>query len=263
MSNLIEKYLQIKDEETDDELDNLIKDCFRYGIFKRKPSRDHQRWFKNCHGADYPTDTEDLKKTLLKKLKQTIRWRKKDAAYDKKCEMQRAKRGFSNRDVWNLYDWFLEIMPRMLKNFRRSHHGYPCSLFPSEEAWRDDKESEKAHNKWNEILDRLIFLLGEMQENTCSMKNPYELQKNKIDRQFRIKYGYFGDGLKTKEQREEEKRQGSYAMLFPSDFPDLYPDYEELERNYMQAENEITAYRNKCKDEFFALFAEHFWNLWD
>ena len=21
--------------------------------------------------------------------------------------------------------------------------------------------------------------------------------------------------------------------------------------------------KNKCKDEFFALFAEHFWNLWD
>ncbi|MDO5296140.1 MAG: hypothetical protein Q4F00_05785 [bacterium] len=52
-------------------------------------------------------------------------------------------------------------------------------------------------------------------------------------------------------------------MQDPSDFPDLYPDYEELERNYMQAENEITAYRNRCKDEFFALFAEHFWNLWD
>ena len=32
---------------------------------------------------------------------------------------------------------------------------------------------------------------------------------------------------------------------------------------YFEAEKEIAAYMDSCKNEFFELFSAHFWDLWD
>lgn len=43
MSKIIDRYLEIKNSSATDKIDILIKNCFKYGIFKSKPSSSHKR----------------------------------------------------------------------------------------------------------------------------------------------------------------------------------------------------------------------------
>lgn len=72
---------------------------------------------------------------------------------------QRGKRGYSDRDVWNMDNWFLDIIVPMLKKLKTIKHGYPANLTPEE---------------WDKILDRMIFCFKEANDSTCSMINEYE-----------------------------------------------------------------------------------------
>ena len=49
MTKIIDKYLEIKKSKVTDETDNLIKSCFKFGIFKTKPSIIQKKWFKECY----------------------------------------------------------------------------------------------------------------------------------------------------------------------------------------------------------------------
>ncbi len=278
MSNLIEKYLHIKEKYTYNESDELIRDCFRFGIFKLKPSRKHKYLFRKRYKTEYPVYTEQLNKALLAELEKDVRLReleaerKKDAAFARKCARQRAGRGFSDRDVWNFCDWFIEVVRPMLQQLRATMTGFPMDdeIAPgywhvhtccSEEA--KEQADAEARQRWEGILERMIFLLGEMDEDSCSMKNRYDDELERIKQDFTNKYGLYGDGLKTPERLEREKKCGYKLPLTPRNFPDLYPDYEELSSCWSGMEHDIYVYRMKCKDEFFALFAKHFWYLWD
>lgn len=64
--------------------------------------------------------------------------------------LQRSKRGWTEYDAWNIDVWFMETMESMLTYYRRHHVGYPPDI--SEE-------------RWDEIIDRMIFLLKEMQKD--------------------------------------------------------------------------------------------------
>ena len=86
------------------------------------------------------------------------------------------------------------------------------------------------------------------------------MEKNNI---FHKKYGFFGEGLKTPEQLEKEKKEKATTMLSPYDFPDMYPDYRELQSDYYRVERDKDYYRDRCREEFFNLFSQHFWDLWD
>ena len=61
----------------------------------------------------------------------------------------------------------------------------------------------------------------------------------------------------------KEKKKGSSRMLSPRDFPDLYTGFEQLQHRYMSRESTIFFYRDKCKNRFFHLFSEYFWDMWD
>ena len=52
-------------------------------------------------------------------------------------------------------------------------------------------------------------------------------------------------------------------MYFPTDFPDRYPTAQEINDKYFEYERKIFEYRDQCKKEFFELFSEYFWQLWD
>lgn len=45
-----------------------------------------------------------------------------------KYGIQRARRGYSDRDNWSIDGFLVSILPRMLKNLRRNTHSYPMSL---------------------------------------------------------------------------------------------------------------------------------------
>lgn len=72
---------------------------------------------------------------------------------------QRGTRGYSDRDVWGIDDWFLNIIVPMLEQLKEVKHGYPLDL---------------TSEQWDEILDRMIFCFKEANEETCSMVNEYE-----------------------------------------------------------------------------------------
>lgn len=81
-----------------------------------------------------------------------------------KYRFQRAFRGWADCDTWDMDFWFMEVMKPMLQHLRDTHQGHPGEL--TEEAW-------------NVVLDRMIFLLTEMDENTCSQQNTLWEDKDK------------------------------------------------------------------------------------
>lgn len=83
----------------------------------------------------------------------------KDIKFKRKMKKQRAKKGFCDIDVWNI-DMFIEnTLLNILKQFKKEHIGYPFDITSEE---------------WDNIIDRMIFLLTEMNEKTCSMQYNYD-----------------------------------------------------------------------------------------
>lgn len=82
----------------------------------------------------------------------------KDLKFDLKMRCQRFKKGYADVDTWNLDGFIEETFRKMLIQFREESMGYPMNLTEQE---------------WNKILDRMIFLLGEMNEENCSKKITY------------------------------------------------------------------------------------------
>ena len=179
---------------------------------------------------------------------------------------QRAERGFSDCDVWNIYDWFIEVFPKMLRQLKSNHMGFvPLDenghrIFPE----NFDSESDKVYNqRWETALERMAFLLDEMDEDKCSMKNPYYDAWWKAEEAYAEKYGYNGEKLKTTEVIEEEKRRGGIVHWGMEHDPENGEKNKELSRAMLEYDRKISEYRDKCKDEFMDLFKEYFWDLWD
>ena len=63
-------------------------------------------------------------------------------------------------------------------------------------------------------MDRLIFLINEMDKDKCSMKNPYSRAYHSVQTRFRRELGWFGDKAKTDEELKKEKAKGSYKKPF-------------------------------------------------
>lgn len=60
-------------------------------------------------------------------------WRLKEKFWNLKIKKERAKKGYCKQDVWNINDWFLDIIPKILKDFNEGRLGHPCDL--SNEEW--------------------------------------------------------------------------------------------------------------------------------
>ena len=163
------------------------------------------------------------------------------------------KNGYDRYATWETFDWFMKTMSKILTAYHDTRCGTPIVI---DDFKDEDKEStDKNENKWNEIVDRMIFLLGEMGEFTCQKKNPYEEESNRIYDEFTEKYGMFGKKLNSQEENEKE-----YITLHT---PSELPEYKDTMDKWITAERELEKYRQKCKDEFFELFSKYFYALWD
>ena len=201
---------------------------------------------------------EQRERGFINPIKHVKRWGR-----NIKHSYQRIKYGYCDRDVWSIDWWFLNVVPNMLEDLKETTHGYPCMPNNLSQALVDtgapEEVDEEGMERWKDILSEMIFLFREANEDTCTKKNPYEEEHDRAFIEFTEKYGLFGDGLKTDEEKAEEERKGSYRMYMPSDVP----EYKELSELYFAEERKIDEYRYECKDKGMDLFKEWFWNLWD
>ncbi|MCD7844617.1 MAG: hypothetical protein LUG57_01935 [Oscillospiraceae bacterium] len=176
----------------------------------------------------------------------------------KNC-FQRVRKGYCDKDLWHMYNWFLKVMPDMLQEYKDNRVGSPGVLG---ENYTNDKGilvNDTCHDEWNEILDHMIFLLRDCDEETCSKKNQYDAEHLQMFTEFCDKYGFLGEGLMTEDELKEKEKTGNSVCHFPREVP----EYQELDEKYSEEEKKLEEYRNQCKNEFFELFSQWFWYLWD
>lgn len=151
------------------------------------------------------------------------------AVADEQSEKDRIEYGFCDSDAWNIDTWFCETMRNILIYYRNHLNGHPAK-FESIEAWQKE-------------IDKMVLLLDEMNEAHSSFKNPYEKELMRVIEKYPIK------SRRTKE--------GTQAV-----FPDN-KEYKEATEAYIQFDCKRYAYRDACKRQFFRMFEEYFWDLWD
>lgn len=144
--------------------------------------------------------------------------------------------------MYSVSDWFLNTLPDMLEEIKNNCTGYPDEL---------------TEDEWVRILDRIIFLLSEANEDTCTKVNPYEDEHQHISKEFCAKYGEWGEKLLTDEQKAEAKKTGNYPVYLPSHMP----EYKEICDRYYKEEYNLNVYREHCKDEALELFSKWFYSL--
>lgn len=193
---------------------------------------------------EYPVFFSSLpiKCSLLEYIKRT----KEDIV----CIIQRIKYGYCYRDTWAIDDWFLTVVPNMIHDLRVNAHGYP-GMFTG-----TDEENEK---KWNQILSEIEHSFREANEETCKRKNKYEEEYEKASEEFQKKYGELGERLKTKEEKEREKRGGFHRAYTMNDVP----EYQEILKKWRNEETALWQYRRDCFEKGMKLFHDYFWHLWD
>ena len=72
---------------------------------------------------------------------------------DIKWKFQRAFRGFSDGDTWDIDLWFLTTMKSMLQQFIDNTHGFPI---------------EFTEKEWKAYVNHMIYLRDEMDEEMRS-----------------------------------------------------------------------------------------------
>jgi len=137
---------------------------------------------------------------------------------------ERAKKGYCDRDLWDIRDWFTTIMPKMIDDFEVSRHGYPGNITDEE---------------WTEILKQISYYFRESNINTCS-------QKNEIEYDCKINFIPI-------------KNSECYTLdvIYPT------KEDEEKEKLYLQKERELEKYREDCFQKGIELFSKYIDHLWD
>lgn len=137
--------------------------------------------------------------------------------------IQKIDRGYSDCDLWGLYDHLSDIILPRLKSFRySSRKGVPSSfVLPM-----DDNELTESTKNWNKTLDKMIFAFEYISSNEG------------FEKWFVKKYG----DVFQKDERYKIK---------------TYSDEECHYNRWLHEE-----FENRCQ-EGLELFGRYFRNLWD
>lgn len=169
------------------------------------------------------------------------------------------KNGYSEEALWNVDCWFNDVMSKILVWYKDNRHGTPACEIIKGFIPETEEDFKKQETYWNNILNQMIVLLREANEETSQFKNPYQAEWSKAYDDFTEKYGMFGEGLATDEEKVELEPKNLRRWHTPSELP----EYKDIMDKYMKSEIELSKYREQCKDDFFKLFSKYYYNLWD
>ncbi len=142
----------------------------------------------------------------------------KEERFNLRLKKERAEKGFTTLDAIDINLWFMNIMPRMLKVFRRSitdEGGIPLMFLDEFYELNKDRinmskddflyynhsideelrleAKEYAHSKWFSELDKMIFLFKEANKNLCHIEDKYEHGKKCQKEALEMFVKYFDD----------------------------------------------------------------------
>lgn len=143
---------------------------------------------------------------------------------------QRATKGYSDSDVWDLDMFYSELMIASLSKFRTGTQGYPGHMDSIEE--------------WYAILDKIIFLLKQANED-----EPLE-EKNELAE-------WYEEYLETRPLTLTKVENGNHIYVTDND-----DETKAKVKQYYKREEELYNIRTQKRKEAFELMAEYFGHLW-
>ena len=143
-----------------------------------------------------------------------------------KAAYQRITRGFAYRDLFSIDNWFLDIFPEMLKEFRENLYSFPSnSEFPTFESWTAYLEEMETH--FRNANENQKVELNEWEEDY--LKYPIEWQKNKEE----------------------------LCLTMINNTP------KDITEKWLARETEINAWREEELKKGFEMLQKSFHHLWD
>lgn len=149
-----------------------------------------------------------------------------------KLGWQRAIRGYSDYDTWDLDMYYSRLMIASLSQFRKETKGYPGYMNDIEE--------------WYAILDKIIFLLKQANED-----EPLE-EKNDLEE-------WYDEYLKTDHLNMAEVADGKAMRISLNEVDE---ETETKIKQYYKREEELYNIRTQKRKEAFELLAEYLGHLW-
>ena len=145
---------------------------------------------------------------------------------------QRATKGYSDYDTFDLDIFYSRMMIASLSQFRVDTRGYPGYMDSIEE--------------WYAILDKIIFLLKQANED-----EPLE-EKNELEE-------WYEEYLKTKPFTMTEVANGKATRI---SLTEVDEETKAKINQYFKREEELYNIRTQKRKEAFDLLAEYFGHLW-
>lgn len=215
----------------------------------------------------------------------SIIWKLEEFNFNRRMAKQRKKKGYSDCDCWNMFGWFQETFPKMIRDLRDMKHGAPelefeeVDNFPikwieeqSKILLKQKKEKDygeeidlfgknKIFDRWWFILSRIAYCLEESDENSTTEINEYYEEYNRQvwgdEKELeKLSVKEFMNKFWKVEKADKNGKPLMYSLK--TNKPD-----SELDKKYWEREKEICKYREKMKDEAFDLIKKYFYNLWD
>lgn len=193
----------------------------------------------------------------------------------RKRKKQRANRGFSEYDVFEINTWFLKIIPEMIAELMKNNYGLPNFLvkkYLNDNHLDEFELTYEKHSKmldecfkeWNLILGKMKDTFYEARKETCSYKNKYEKEYlNACDDYFN-KYGWNGSKIKNNPYITYNNDGSSeFNDILNNPYTmDKLDQYKDIYKLYHAEERKIEDHINEAKKTALEMFVKYFDDLW-
>jgi hypothetical protein len=93
-------------------------------------------------------------------------------------------------DLWNVDSWFLEMMPKVLDNFKKGLHGFPGHLKRNDFSI-NEQNIDQGMKDWEAILDRMGYCFTEAGKDMYAVADNYDYRDKMKDEGLDLLKKYF------------------------------------------------------------------------